>query len=182
MENKLGAFRDIQDNDLELILSWRNAPSVRQNMYTRHEISLEEHHRWWKVVSDRNDQRYFLYENAGTPLGVVSFTQINASDSNSSWAFYASPDAPRGTGSRMEFLALEKAFGEIGLHKLYCEVLAFNEPVVKLHKKFGFNVEGTFSEQHQMDGDYVDVIRLGILKIEWESIREGVLEKLSSQG
>jgi UDP-4-amino-4,6-dideoxy-N-acetyl-beta-L-altrosamine N-acetyltransferase len=181
MEKKLGVFRDILDDDLEMILNWRNAPSVRQNMYTRHEISLEEHHRWWKVVCSRNDQRYFLYENAGTPLGVVGFTQINTSDLNSSWAFYASPDSPRGTGSRMEFLALEKAFGEIGLHKLYCEVLDFNEPVVKLHKKFGFNVEGIFREQHQVDGDYVDVIRLGILKSEWESIREGMLVKLSSQ-
>ena len=181
MEKKLGALRDIHDDDLELVLSWRNAPSVRQNMYTRHKISLEEHHRWWKVVCARNDQRYFLYENDDIPLGVVGFTQINTSDLNSSWAFYASPDAPRGTGSRMEFLALEKAFGEIGLHKLYCEVLAFNEAVVKLHKKFGFNVEGTFRDQHKISDEYVDVIRLGVVKSEWELVREDMLKKLSYQ-
>lgn len=181
MINKLGAFRDIQNDDLEMILSWRNSSSVRQNMYTRHEISFEEHQKWWKVASESNDQRYFIYEHDDKPLGVVSFTQININDSNSSWAFYASPDAPRGTGSRMEFLALEKAFKGMNLHKLYCEVLSFNEPVVKLHKKFGFRLEGGFKEHHQVDGTYVDVIRLGILRSEWESIREVMLDKLTFQ-
>lgn len=41
----------------------------------------------------------------------------------------------------MEYLALEYAFKDMGLHKLFCEVLAFNAPVIKLHQKFGFKIE-----------------------------------------
>ena len=63
----------------------------------------------------------------------------------------------------MEFLALEHAFNTLKLHKLYCEVFAFNSPVVKLHQKFGFQIEGTFREQRVVDGSYVDVFRLDIL-------------------
>ncbi|WP_202114704.1 UDP-4-amino-4,6-dideoxy-N-acetyl-beta-L-altrosamine N-acetyltransferase [Vreelandella zhuhanensis] len=181
MSSDLGLLRAIEDDELELILSWRNAPTVRQNMYTRHEISLEEHLAWWHRVRGRQDQHYFLYEHDGQPLGVVSFTQVHAKDANASWAFYASPEAPRGTGSRMEFLALEHAFGGLMLHKLYCEVLAFNEPVINLHKKFGFSVEGILREQHRVDDTYVDVIRLGILHPEWEAMRDTLYRKLSSK-
>src|SRR5690606_38648738 len=108
---------------LQTILNWRNAPAVRRNMYTRHEISLEEHLAWWKNVGSREDQLYFIYEYKNTPFGVVAFTQISNRDKNASWAFYASPEAPRGTGSRMEYLALEYAFKSLKLHKLHCEVL-----------------------------------------------------------
>lgn len=180
MSAKLGILRDIHESELELILSWRNAVSVRKNMYTRHEISLDEHLGWWKRVSGQQDQHYYLYEHEGHPVGVVGFTQIHAADANASWAFYASPQAPRGTGSRMEFLALEQAFGAMGLHKLYCEVLAFNEPVINLHKKFGFSVEGTFREQHRVDDTYIDIIRLGILQPEWESMRDTLHRKLTT--
>lgn len=174
----MGRLRTINSSELELMLSWRNAPSVRQNMYTRHEISLSEHLAWWGRIRDRSDQRYFMYEFQGSPLGVVAFTHMDSGSQNSSWAFYASPEAPKGTGSKMEFLTLEYAFGYIGLHKLYCEVLAFNSPVIKLHQKFGFKVEGVLREQHLVDKSFVDVYRLGILASEWDSQRETMRQKL----
>ncbi|WP_284893680.1 UDP-4-amino-4,6-dideoxy-N-acetyl-beta-L-altrosamine N-acetyltransferase [Cobetia amphilecti] len=180
MSSKLGLLRAIDSSELELVLNWRNAPSVRANMYTRHEISWHEHLDWWERVSKREDQAYYLYEYEGRPLGVVGFTQINEGDANSSWAFYASPQAPRGTGSRMEFLALEQAFGPMSLHRLHCEVLDFNEPVIRLHKKFGFSVEGILREHHWIDNCFVDVVRLGILQSEWEIIRDNLFLKLTS--
>lgn len=173
-----GRLRAIDSSELELILSWRNAPNVRQNMYTRHEISLSEHLAWWGRTRDRSDQRYFMCEVQGTPLGVVAFTQIDIGNENSSWAFYASPEAPKGTGSKMEYLALEYAFKDMGLHKLFCEVLAFNAPVIKLHQKFGFKIEGVLREQHSVDNSFVDVYRLGILAPEWDSQRESIRQKI----
>jgi UDP-4-amino-4,6-dideoxy-N-acetyl-beta-L-altrosamine N-acetyltransferase len=119
-----------------------------------------------------------MYESQGTPLGIVAFTGIDSASRNSSWAFYASPQAPKGTGSRMEYLALECAFYELQLHKLCCEVLAFNSPVIKLHQKFGFKVEGILREQHKVEDAFVDVYRLGILASEWNSQREEMREKL----
>lgn len=183
-ENMLpfGKIREIKPEELELMLSWRNAPNVRANMYTRHEISLDEHLAWWTRTRQRNDQQYFMYEINSVPLGIVGFTEIDTLNQNASWAFYASPDAPKGTGSKMEFLALEFAFGGLGLHKLHCEVLNFNEAVIKLHQKFGFQVEGIFREHHKVDGQFVDIQRLGLLKQEWTDkcvLMREKLEKLS---
>lgn len=164
------------------MLSWRNAPNVRANMYTRHEISIEEHLAWWSRVQPRTDQKYFMYEVGGAPSGIVGFMGIDTESRNSSWAFYASSEAPKGSGSKMEFLALEYAFHQLNLNKLHCEVLAFNSPVIKLHQKFGFTVEGILREQHKVDEVFVDVYRLGLLAREWEEHRvvmHDKIEKLS---
>lgn len=176
--SRLGILRTIEPTEVDLMLSWRNAPAVRSNMYTRHEIGIAEHLAWWERIQQRCDQRYFMYEHANTPIGIVSFNGIDKINRNSSWAFYASPEAPRGTGSRMEFLALDHAFHELQLHKLYCEVLAFNSSVIALHQKFGFQVEGILREQHLLDAEFVDVYRLGMLATEWQGNRDKMLARL----
>ena len=179
--SQLGILRSIADVELELMRAWRNAPAVRANMYTQHEISHEEHLAWWVKTKNRADQKYFMYEMAGAPIGIAAFTRIEIQSQNSAWAFYASPTAPRGTGSKMEFLMLEHAFGTLQLHKLYCEVLAFNTPVIKLHQKFGFKVEGVFRDQHKVGDNFVDTYRLGILAAEWQEQRQAMHEKLTAQ-
>ncbi len=176
--SKLGGLRKIKSEELELMLAWRNAPTVRSNMYTRHEISLNEHLNWWARIQASCDEQYFMYEFKGTPTGIVAFNRINTVNRNSSWAFYASPNAPKGTGSQMEFLALEYAFNELRLNKLYCEVLVSNMPVIKLHQKFGFKVEGILREQHRLDDRFVDIYRLGMLAPEWQEGRNAMLAKL----
>lgn len=148
-------------------------------MYTRHEITIEEHMTWWEKTRQRRDQQYRMFEFAGKPEGIVAFTGIDEDNKNSSWAFYTAPDAPRGTGLRMEFLALEYAFSQLMLHKLFCEVLAFNAPVIKLHQKFGFKVEGIFREHHMVDGTFIDVYRLGMFKSEWIVHRDQMAEKIT---
>lgn len=176
--SKLGCLRAIKPEELDLMRSWRNAPGVRANMYTRHEISLAEHLAWWERIQTRSDQQYFMYEHQGTPFGIVAYNGVDETNQNSSWAFYASPEAPKGTGSRMEYLALEHAFRGKLLHKLYCEVLAFNTPVIRLHEKFGFKIEGILREQHKIADAFVDIYRLGILAPEWAQKREQMLSKL----
>lgn len=176
--HRLGELRDIKDDELELMLSWRNAPGVRKNMYTQHEISLSEHLSWWNSIKTRVDQKYFMYEAEGKPCGIVAFNKIDLHNENTSWAFYASSDAAKGTGSRMEFLAIEYVFFELNLNKLNCEVLAFNSPVIKLHQKFGFKVEGIIRQQYKIEREYSDVYQLGILAEEWKELREDMLEKL----
>lgn len=165
--NSLGLLRPIANSELELMRSWRNAPKIRANMYTRHEISVEEHLVWWEQTQAKENQKYFMYEYEGKPAGIVGLTFIDYINSNCCWAFYAAPEAPKGTGVRMEYLTLEYVFNDLKLYKMYCEVLAFNTPVIKLHQKFGFQVEGIFREHHKVDGKYIDIYRLGLLLSEW---------------
>jgi len=137
------------------------------------------HQSWWKRAQERTDQKYFIYENSLKSSGVVSFTMIDHVNSNCAWAFYAAPDAAKGTGSKMEFLALEYVFNVLKLNKIYCEVLDFNTPVINLHKKFGFKEEGVFRAQHKTEMGYSDIYRLGMLALEWNENREAMLARIN---
>lgn len=139
---------------------------------------MSEHLEWWDSLRGRSDRRYLMYECSGVPLGIVGFSDLGGGDAIGTWAFYAAPESPKGTGSKMEFLALDLAFGELALHKLRCEVLQFNSAVLKLHQKFGFSIEGVLREQHLVEGNRVGIVLLGMLSAEWKEKRPAMQDKL----
>lgn len=173
-------IRPLKTDDLETILEWRNAKNVRKNMYSQNIITIEEHRLWWARTKNREDARYFVYQLNEVSFGVISFTAIDKYQGHASWAFYAAPDAPKGTGSWMEVLALDYALIELGLNKLTCEVLSYNVRVIDKHKNFGFKVEGVFVEQFRNEFGYSDIIRLALFANDWRSQRSQIVEKLKS--
>jgi UDP-4-amino-4,6-dideoxy-N-acetyl-beta-L-altrosamine N-acetyltransferase len=158
----------MEEGDRELVLTWRNLPNVRNNMYTNHVISAEEHGRWFEA-SRRDPAKRLLVcvDLQDVPVGVVVFYEINSVQRTATWAFYAGSSERRGIGSEMEFLALDFAFGELQLEKLNCEVLAFNMPVVDFHRKYGFRIEGIFRAHYERDGKRHDVYRLAHFRKAW---------------
>ena len=168
----------MNDQDLSLVLDWRNQENVRKYMYTNHIISKSEHEAWWESIKSRNDIIPLIFEFESQPNAFVSFSDITRSNQNASWAFYLSPSAKRGIGSLVEFFAIKYAFENLKLHKLKCEVLETNSSVIKLHKKFGFIEEGVFREEHRIEGRYIDIFRLGLLKLEWYQTSEKLHQKL----
>ena len=173
-------LKPLTEGDLELILPWRNAPPVRQAMYTHHEIRLEEHRAWFQRLQKDASRRWYLFhDRAGTPQGVVYFTDLDQEQATGFWGFYARPEARPGIGTRILYEALELAFGELGLRKVNGEALASNTASINLHKKVGFIQEGVFRSQH-FDGERpIDVIRLGLLASEWAEHREALRRRVA---
>jgi UDP-4-amino-4,6-dideoxy-N-acetyl-beta-L-altrosamine N-acetyltransferase len=161
-------LRPLRENDLAMVLRWRNAPEVRKNMYSSEIISEEEHAEWWQRMQSDSRVRLLIFEDAGEPLGFVSFTNYTGPGGSASWAFYSGDTSRKGIGSMMERAALEFAFGELEVHRLECEVLGFNRPVVDFHLKHGFEVEGVSRDAYQRDGERYSIFRLAMLRPKWE--------------
>ncbi|WP_449392814.1 UDP-4-amino-4,6-dideoxy-N-acetyl-beta-L-altrosamine N-acetyltransferase [Eoetvoesiella caeni] len=155
------------DNDLQLVLRWRNHIDIRRYMYTRHEISLEEHCEWFRRASQDNACHLLIYEDhENIPRGFLSFRRINGGPI-AEWGFYVSPQAPRGTGFDLGNAALRYAFVHLNLHKICGEALGFNERSIKFHRRLGFQQEGILREQHFDGTRYYPVLRFGLLAGEW---------------
>ncbi|MHB9149526.1 MAG: UDP-4-amino-4,6-dideoxy-N-acetyl-beta-L-altrosamine N-acetyltransferase [Thermoleophilia bacterium] len=166
-------LRGMTADDLQRVFEWRNQERIRNAMYTDHVISWEEHTQWFARVSSDPSNRQLVFQVDGRPVGVVSFADIDAVNQRARWGFYlGESDVAPGTGSRMEFLALEFAFETLGLRKLSCEVFSFNDKVTKMHGKFGFVEEGRFRQHILKDGVFEDIVVLGMLKAEWLSRRD----------
>jgi len=154
-------------DDLHRVLGWRNHPDVRRYMYTQHEITMEEHQRWFERAAQDQSKNLLIFEVGATPLGFIQFSQLSDS-AIADWGFYVAPDAPKGYGRRLGRVALDYAFGDLRLHKVCGQALAFNERSVRFHRALGFQQEGRLREQHFDGQQYHDVLCFGLLQPEWQ--------------
>jgi RimJ/RimL family protein N-acetyltransferase len=135
--------------DADDMRRWRNHDDVRAVSLTTHEISADEHASWIGAALVDPTRRVLIYEHAGTPSGVVTFTGIRAG--RASWGYFLDID---GLGQRDETLpawlricreAVDYAFDDLGLDELTGEVLAHNTAVRQMNRLVGFTECGSRS-------------------------------------
>lgn len=169
-------LRPMAAGDEARVLAWRNQDRVRAAMYTDHVIGGHEHARWFGSALTAADDAYLIHEHQGRPLGLVSISRVDRAHDRAEWAFYlGEADAPRGSGAAMELLALDHAFGSVGVSKLCCEVLGFNMGVVRLHKRFGFREEGMRVRHFRRGEEWHDVVLLARFAEGWAEDRAALL-------
>ena len=177
-------LRDLTADDSARIHAWRNSEAVRSYMYTDHLISPEEHARWFAGIPGDDRRRYWIIEMGGLPVGLANLYDIDRRHGRCAWAYYLADPSVRGLGlgSYVEFWMIEQVFGPQGLGRLWCEVLASNEPVWRLHEKHGFVQEARFRRHIVKDGVGVDVLGLGLLAEDWAARRAEMAERLRGKG
>jgi UDP-4-amino-4,6-dideoxy-N-acetyl-beta-L-altrosamine N-acetyltransferase len=162
-----GHLRNIEQGDLPIIRGWRNHPDINRYMFSQHEIKEQEHCAWFEASQKNSLRTLSVYEEDGCIRGFLQLQKKSQDCGVYEWGFYTSPSAERGTGVKLGELAFHNVFVEMGGTKLVGEVLSFNLPSIKFHKKLGFVQEGVLRKQHLLNGQYYDVICFGLLKAEW---------------
>lgn len=159
--------RAMTREDLKQVLLWRNHEDVRHYMYSQHEITFEEHTRWFECASQDTSRHLLIFEINAVPLGFINIHQI-APGGVADWGFYVAPNASKGTGQQLGRVALSYAFAQAGMHKVCGQALAYNDRSIKFHQRLGFLQEGTHREQHFDGQRYHDVVCFGLLASEWQ--------------
>lgn len=170
----LGRLRPIEDHELEMMLEWRNAPAVRNNMYTTDIIPLEDHLEWWEKTKRDDSLQYYFYEYEGVPYGVVCFKDIDKLKCQATWGFYTSSNAERGMGTKMLALALDLAFDDLSMQNVCGEVIEYNLSSIKIHEKLGFERQANLKYDDSISKEY-DIYRYKIDEISWFKFRDKVL-------
>lgn len=158
--------RPLVQDDLALILFWRNHPQIRRHMLTRHEISPDEHAQWFERASGDPRKKLLIIEEAGVALGFVNFSGVEP-NGVADWGFYAAPGAAKGSGKKICATALNTAFDDFMLHKVCGQALESNAASAGLHLALGFSQEGRLREHSWMDQGYQDLLCFGLLRREW---------------
>lgn len=157
-------LRPATDADVDTMRAWRNQEQNRLVSIHSHVIGAGEHAAWWARAKDDPTRRVLVYEQDGTPAGVVAFFDLepDAPRPRGAWGFYLDAE---GLQARDELLpawlrimreGVRYAFDELGLDELHGEVLEHNESVRQLNRMFRF-VEGD-GEPREADGRRVVVI------------------------
>ena len=150
-------LRPVEPGDSERLLDWRNREQVAAYMYTDHEISPDEHARWFAAATAAPDRRYWIIELDRQPVGLANLAGIDPARRRCEWAYYLAETSVRGrgVGAAVELVMIDHVFGTLGLHKLWCEVLIENEAVWKLHLSFGFVREALYPAKPAFTSDDV---------------------------
>jgi len=164
-------FTNLNNEELKLVLQWRNHKNVRKLLANDpKKISLTEHKKFVQRLKKRKDRYYFLVKDDKHYLGVVSLLDIDYYNKRCLWGDYTNPDTVhRGIGIILEYVALYLAFDVLDLHCLRCETIEQNKTALRLHDFFGFDVEGTLRDYAYRDEEqrYFNVVVMSITKDTW---------------
>jgi UDP-4-amino-4,6-dideoxy-N-acetyl-beta-L-altrosamine N-acetyltransferase len=162
-------LRPLALNDITRVLGWRNLPEVAAYMYTDHTITEAEHARWFAAAMTDPAKSYWIIELDGEPVGLANLYDISEPHRRASLALYVAVVGARasGIGSATDRFLIHHAFVELGLAKLGVEVLATNEPGIRVHERNGFRHDGVLRSHVVKAGRRVDVVTMSLLRDEW---------------
>lgn len=122
--------------DCHLIHTWRNHPSIRRMMFNPDPIPMPQHQTWFAAQLTNPNFKMYIYTLNGTPQGYGSLKRIAPNEYE--WGFYLAPSCPRGNGSILCNLLLQRAFGELGASTVHGQALRHNTASIALHRKLNF--------------------------------------------
>lgn len=168
-------IRSMTENDLSMVLAWRNHPEIRSFMLTQHEISISEHTRWFREASEDISKRLLIVESQDNPVGYVQFSNLKLWRI-ADWGFYICPKAKKGTGKKLGFSALRYAFEELKLNKVCGQVIASNKASINFHERLGFKREEEHCSEILVNNSLQTLIGFGLFANEWKAqVHEGFL-------
>lgn len=95
-------FINLDDETIKKVWQWRNDPQIREFMYNKEIIPLENHLRFVDSLKDREDIAYWLVRKGEEPIGVTNLTDINIEDSSAELGYYMLP-SKLNSGLGLEF-------------------------------------------------------------------------------
>ncbi len=169
-------LRPIKENDLAMVLDWRNSEHVRRNSLTNHIIKLKEHQEWFGNLHKNSTCEWLIAEFKSEPIGVISITDINSQNSTCTWGMYIGDNIGNlGMGVLMEIRAIDRIFNHHGIRKLWGQALESNRILVT-HKRFGFVEEGVLRSHVFRNGNYEDIILVALFSEQWPDKRKEIFK------
>ena len=171
---KLG-FRAIGAKDLPLLADWLNDEHLSELVVGRaFPVSLEQQQRWFeRSMGDERNQRWMVETFDGETIGLTGLWDIDYVNRNALTALKigAKDIQGKGYGTDAILAIMAYAFGQLGLERLWGEILAYNVPSYKAYvEKCGWKVEGVLRKHVFRSGAYHDVLRVAILREEFMAL------------
>ena len=173
LKGKLVGLRAIEERDLEPLRIWRNMPELRRYFREYREISPEMQRQWFEtaVLSDPKT-RMFAVERLsdGALMGACGLCYIDGINRNADFSIYLGLD---GLYIDDEFAVdagealLAYGFGELNLHRVWCEIYSIDTAKQAFLPRLGFELEGRHRETHFTEGKWVDSLYFGLLSAGW---------------
>jgi len=168
-------LRHTEKEDLPLFVEWLNDPEVRRGLMSHLPISMAEEQQWFeKVLSAPQEERPLVIEvkteSGWRMIGNSGFHNLDWPNRNAELGIFIGDKSywDQGYGTEVMRLLLRHGFTTLNLHMIYLRVHADNHRAIRVYEKAGFINSGYLREMIFRDGNYLDMIFMGVLKSEWQ--------------
>lgn len=163
-------IRLMEGRDIEFVRRLHNEESTLNKLTDPFHVSQEEQELWFNSLSkSRKSRRYILIEKESDEIcGIIRIDDLDLT--NRSATVGADVDLRfrrQGLASEAYERIINYLFNDLGLHRLQLVTLITNDIALKLYQKLGFQQEGVIRESIYRNGEFNDLILMGLLQSEW---------------
>ena len=174
-------IRMIEENDLDFMLSLREAENTYKFLGTFCMLNHALQKKWFDSVIVSDSVRYYIFEKksaidknevAWHKIGLIRTSEIDYIN-RSICVGGDIAEAYRGNGySKIMYdMLLSLVFDYYNMHRAWLYVMENNTVALNLYKKVGFQEEGRQRKAIFRDGEYYDYIMMSMLVEEYEKRR-----------
>jgi RimJ/RimL family protein N-acetyltransferase len=175
LEGRLVRLRAMEATDVERAYAWINDREVTRFLMARYPLSHADEEKWLAAASVgngfANDVRLAIETKDGVHIGNTGLHRISPEDRNAELGIMIGDKSywSNGYGTDAVITLLRLAFDQMNLHRVDLGVFEFNERAIACYRKCGFVEEGRRREAYYQDGRYWDVVRMSVLRREFEA-------------
>lgn len=170
-------LRRLEEKDAAGMLEWMHDIEISRqfcvDMLSRTQEDVLEFIRRADIIPlDGESIHYAIAGEMDEYFGTISLKSINRQDQNAEYAISLRRMAQgRGVGSAATEELLDIAFNELGLERVYLNVLSGNQRAIQLYEKCGFILEGEFRNHLYLRGQYQNLRWYGMLRKEYQMLK-----------
>lgn len=158
----------LHDEDAPLMFAWINDRELRRLNGPYRPVHPGEHRAWFDGVQRRSDLVIFgiRLREADRLIGTCQLHDIHSVHRSAELQIRIGDAENRGKGYGTEAarLLLDFAFGDLNLRRVQLHAFVDNTAALRCYEKVGFVREGLLRQAAYVDGRYVDVVTMGLLR------------------
>lgn len=155
------SLRPFEPGDAAAVHRWfNNREATRTLVVQRESFSRKEAEDWVaRAMDDRGEDRKYAIVVAGRaePVGFTALYGLSREGGPELGALIGDDVRRGGVGRRAEALTIAKAFDELGAHRVYGEIPAFNEAAKRTVAGLGWRHVETLKDGGERDGEPFDL-------------------------
>ena len=172
-------LRAMERSDLPLFVRWFADPEVCEFLTAHSLYSLDLEETWFENMRkgpiEEHPMMIEIKVGGGwQPIGDIGLIDINWVDRQAEVGVMIGekPYWNKGYGTQAMSLLLQYAFDMVNLNRVFLRVYEPNLRGIRSYSKAGFIKEGCLRNAKYLNGNYVNMWIMGILKSEWQQVKE----------
>lgn len=172
-------LRLLKEDDAKCMLDWMHDPKVNQFFRFDANSMTEEKAKDFIKQSNCDIEQKKAYNFAITDgddeyLGTISLKDIDWEARVAEYAISMRTKAQgKGLATKATKEIIRYAFEDLGLNRVFLNVLSDNQKAIHLYEKCGFQCEGLFKNHVNIHGENKSLKWYAIMKEEWEGRTDG---------